>query len=608
MAQRRIDDFFQSIEVCATKTVTPKTTFLDLPLSVRRRIYAETELIPLHDGSWSRIVLNDGTITERLCQFHDANTKVPLVNCHQCIHQRPRRNRNPIHYPVVDSDLLGMINEGCSHPHLPYQLFFVSRAISQDARSFFYSQNKFQINYTGPGKLSVLEKLGSIAIAAMRNLTIRMNMCTCSTSCKKDSHASDCHQSCKEVGHDMPLGYHPKSHNDKQLLVDLKRVCEHLRNDLVPNRLGLTFICDSVDHILASQVMNSLLLLPRLKWCSIMLSRSFDFRLRQIAEETRIKLIGEPDCRVTKAFPLRDLPKELELEVLRHTGVINSKHLRYNPRSMFPTLFTSSIEIRCMYTNDLGIYSKDHSNCSCCCCNSHSTSTWSCNCRRFPYALFSVDWEMNHDMRTIMYRENAWELHIARVARDAKTFPSVLANLSFFLLNVRDLTVVCSSWYLADTNGIGKAFIRGLLDQSGSCPEKLALGLVLSHPNHFATGLTTDLHDTVWRTHHEAASVLLQHLRRRTFSDFFVFTERLHNCHDDYAGVAFTKPCRALGNNSIHGLIDQIDKELEAMVMGADYDSQKRGKNRRMHISSGNPYLDNMSFNCWACGLETPGW
>ena len=266
-----------------------------------------------------------------------------------------------------------------------------------------------------------------------------MNICICleSEKCIDPTHRmhTDCHPYCETVGHNTPLGDNRASREDKYLLAELDRICQHLATYLPTNRLYLAFVCDCAVYGLAVEAMKSLLLLPRLRWCSKSLSQSFNAKLRELAETTRLLLTDYPESRIKTEISLRDLPKELQMKILRHTGLVAPYHLYYCSKSRVWKL-NSNENGGCFYDS----LSLEYSMKPICCRrhHDHSLSGWNCNCWHFPTALLSVDRKMRNEAQEIAFRENTWIFGTRDMTRIVTVSP---LTSSIFFDNIRDLTI-----------------------------------------------------------------------------------------------------------------------------------------------------------------------
>lgn len=445
---------------------------MDLPIEVRHQIYTEAGLVPKQGDPWLVDIFHIPSIISGNCELY------PYLKDSLSMDQGTVPHAHLYPQDQWDGYEDYSFQNRLLLDNVPISLFLVSRAISDDARAFFYSRHHFQAIHTAAGGLSAFTRLGPVPTAALQYLTIRMNLCFCPKleECTDPEHRFflDCHPCCKAVGHDSPLGHRPGARKDRYLLAELERVCRHLALHLPHDRLRLAFVCDSSNYGLAAQAMKSLLLLPKLRWCSISLSRKYNAQLRKLAETPRLSLTGHPESRFKAPFPFRDLPKELQLKVLHHTGLVAPYHLYYRSKSHLwaPQTIQNG---GCFYDEVPLQFAREPS----CCCRhrEHSVSSWSCSCWHWPTALFTVDREMLRDARQIAFRKNAWVLDPDDIGQiyNASTPPP--PSWSFFCENIRDLTV---DLRFQPRDGVGNwqwflPFERLMAD---CATDKLALSLI----------------------------------------------------------------------------------------------------------------------------------
>lgn len=563
MRQQRIENYF-SLSKSSHRWPLPRSnlknriSFLDLPVSVRKRVYSAVGLISSPQQQWRRVTMNSASITERACQFEPESSPLPS-DCPKC-------------FGRLDESLW---KNSCNCDPFPLALFTICRAISDEVTYLFYSQTRFEIAYTSPGKLSALEQLGPKAISCLRDLTIRLNVSFCPNgpACKDVSHAGYCHPSCRNVGHDVPLGWFPKSRDDKILLLSFRRLCGRLREHLQPGRLKLTFYCESRDHSLAADILASLMMLPVLRTCSIWLSRDFDPNLRQMAEETRLRLLGLPESRVTGHFPLRNLPKELELRMLRFTDLVAPHHMWYCKGGFRYSLSRERQHCKYRDPSDVTVACLERLPGVCCCkSEAHSFSTSACAHWHFPDALFLVDQQMASDALMIVNRENTWILRWKTLA--SASLPVAPPVLGRFLVNVRRLTIdlPCTSaydhWRVVVDNLVNRCVV-----------ERLTLVIQMPHPEHPHVNLSGDAASPMWAAHCETIQRLATALAGRKFKDFFVVVTRPHVDFDEFGPTVIDCP-------SMGGYLDAMERWFEQQVVERNVDVYTRTKHLEASVCS----------------------
>ena len=334
--------------------------------------------------------------------------------------------------------------------NFPHQLFFVCRLLNEECTRLFYSEVRLQIVYTAPRGLGPLERLGPLAIASIHDLTIRLNVCSCTggPGCALPQHRrANCYATCRIGGYDEPLGRRPGCRYDRYAWQNLRDVCAYLARFLPANQLRFAFVCEVEDYGLAARLMEALLQLPTLQSCTMALSLASDPQLWALAQETRTKLTNSSlACVAPRHFRLRHLPREIQLEVLRSSDLVAPFHVLFALKANQP----ARVAARCIHKEASRDFETVPVMCYCA-YNAQSSSAWTCNHWHFPDSLFMVDRQMEEDARTIMYAENDWlwtditALVPTWTNKPSSPLQSTLGrmrgNLSRFLANVRHLQI-----------------------------------------------------------------------------------------------------------------------------------------------------------------------
>ncbi|KAH8652238.1 hypothetical protein BX600DRAFT_472173 [Xylariales sp. PMI_506] len=557
-------------------------SFLDLPAAIRRRIYEAAQIVPSQGAKWGKISLNRQPITERRCLF-DAQTEKPYEfaggrfgaakGCHRCCFDQER--------PIRELEL----QHARECVPLPLGLFSTCTALYQEVVDLFYSQNRFEIAYNGPNTLSVLEKLSPRVVASLRSLTIHVTANHCQNRrCSPGYHQLNCHPCCKAIPHDEPLGSRPGSRRDKMALEAFRRACQHLGPYVRPNQLQLAVSCDVQDSLIASQLLSYLDNFPTLASCTVSLSRDFDPDLRKMAQEASLRLTGHPQSRVTGSFPLRQLPRELQLRILEFSGIVAPFHLFYDPALDQPDLNITTTN--CVYEESKWGSSSPFDHCRdlpvICCCSSgrHSTSSWACDHWHFPAALFAVDRMMREDARNIMYRGNAWDGFPRSwySNRHPHLHALVQANTRRFLGEVQNLT--CN--LIPEWSGNAEMAIETVLAHCNI--GSLTLILRLPHPIHERGTSLGDSSELPWRPHRDLMnhvnSVLASRHGWKRLKAFFVDVAREHINDDstDYNSPLF-RDCSTSKSKQ-----DEAEYDLEQLVVRAGFASDAGVATKRANV------------------------
>lgn len=487
-----------------------------LPPSVRTLIYRHAGLVSFarvqeyddddddddEDHRHGRVLLNPGNLADGWCKYadpvraneasrspieHRKDDRPVLELC--CIHcgnveiadyYKTRHCPGPCCFSCHLDEIENGNETSYYYDSFPRQLFSVCRLLYEETTLLFYSEMGFEIVRTAPGGFMALKRLGPLAVSSLRDLTIRLNVCFCpdGEACSRTDHRLDgCYSLCRIGGHDEPLGKRPGSRDDRSAWLDLRDLCAHLGRHLPPNQLKLAFVCEVKDHELATKFTDALRQLPILRSCTISLSRIYDPRLRKLAQQTQLRLTN-PAHDISKPFRFRDLPREIQLEVLRHSGLIAPFHVQFDLRTNQPAR-----EVECIYKCDV---TKFRSTPVMCCCKygAHSSSSWICSHWHLPNALFLVDRRMARDAETIMYSDNYWVVrNLMQGLLPTNGSARMRAIFSRFLSTVRQVQI----WipYQLPKPGPGrKSFLAdlGRLFKE-STTEKLDLTLALPHPD-----------------------------------------------------------------------------------------------------------------------------
>src|SRR3569833_59449 len=596
MAQQRLHRYFRPTKPVNSGPVrTARCSFLDLPTSVRGRIYRETGLVPPEGQSWGRMTMNTSSLVHRGCQFAEINLSggddprdhTPRPDCHRCCGDENYHD-----------DWCG-----CKSP-FPSALFYVCRVISDETIQLFYSETRFDIAYTASGKLSALETLGPVAIASLQDLRIHMNVCFCSEGpeCQLYEHRQGCHPACKIWGHDEQLDPHRKSRAASAMISDLDRVCQRIRLYLPSSQLRLSFLCE-IKHSdspgnsetdpddLTSRLVASLQKLPTLRSCAVYFSRRSDPHLRATAEMLRQRLTTPPTAS-SRYFRLRDLPKELELNILRFTGLVAPRCVEYDKVHSI-----MGLGIR-LFQGDT--FADRPVSLPCCCryYNRGSASGWNCEHWHFPSQLFLVDRQMENDARTIMYRENTWTIQGWRALLGAEgdqiAIPRVLKSIPGLLENVRRLSLCFHDIedLGSEENDAWKGVINTLVNRCAV--EMLALVILLPHPEHSWYDQTWGPAECVWREHNAAIHQIPAALGGRRLREFYLDISKMHVFDDQQHGKVDC-PCRCPV-----ATVYQQERRKEEVIIGPieDWDSHQQRKASSIHRY----HLDDYNWRCRICG------
>lgn len=286
--------------------------FLALPRLVREKIYVLANLGPdrfIDLNCWAQ------QRCPSIASLEDEPN--PYVHTNLCL-QREYEERNP-------------------PDPLPVSLLLVCKVVSQEAQELLFGRNCIAISQRNPGGLRALERLSSHAIQALQRLVIHMTPCTC-----LDPHCTEtprrlphvvesfhdlafegCFANTRKASHDRQLS--DISRADRRLLEQWGRICHRLAKHIVPGQLTLHIVCHVKSRLVAEQIIRPLLQLPTLRNCGICLgpsSHDSSGELRYLASIAVQRLTTEVVPALQKPFPFLRLPRELQLQVLADSPLV----------------------------------------------------------------------------------------------------------------------------------------------------------------------------------------------------------------------------------------------------------------------------------------------
>lgn len=418
-------------------TSNKSSILLRLPFDIRRRVY---EYAGLSDGTF--ISLNylhpdidvcpqtyDSLDLEKISAdgSEDSDGSDEHDNCISRYSQTVSRFLNgPMPYPDIQLERPCCVEHenptycNCTSS-LPSQLLDVCRTISNEANQIFYSESHFTICRSDLGGLSGLFSLKPRALSWMSSLCIRLNICDCGyapefcTSKDSGNHEVTSHESCVR-GHEDLLRK-PTFQREIKAMAEWKRLCRHLAASTTPKRLRLCVICDVADVEAAKQIVEPMLELPILRECTLRFGlKARQEELQELARKTVLKLTGRTITGIIDTpFRFMDLPREIQLHILRYTDLVSPKDLAWCPDQAidgYRVVQSSSIRWQ-LYSSTTayeyfccGSCSSSDATESCCCTTRHTGFLTTCECWTMPTALFSVSRRMKEDATSIFFSRN----------------------------------------------------------------------------------------------------------------------------------------------------------------------------------------------------------
>lgn len=339
--------------------------------------------------------------------------------------------------------------------------------------------------------------------------------------------------------------------------------------------------------------MDPLWSLPRLCGYSVSLSKYYDPDLQNLAEEACLKTMGYPESRIRDPFPLRKLPNELQLEILRHTSLKTPSHIWYEHHKPGSKYYADhSVSPQCIYMPDV----LERDGCVMCCADKqqHSAANPTCSCWILSIAPLMVDHKMRKMGQAILYGENTWVLDLAFCSQPCD-HPQLLSLLKYarnLQIRVSTMDVGALSWDYCAADERWCDFIEAL-ECENLQPQQLSLSFIMLHPFHDEfdrTSISATIQEgDEWRGHRSfvqcAQSIFFVSDWRP--KDVFVRIIRRHHVWGD--GPSWWRAITEEGSP----LCDQRDftlqeQEIERMIMNDDtYCSDTRGKSKAIHEPCG---------------------
>ncbi|KAL4800096.1 hypothetical protein BDV19DRAFT_384461 [Aspergillus venezuelensis] len=195
------------------------------------------------------------------------------------------------------------------------QLFYVSRAISEDSRTMFYLENRFEFACHISWGLRDIRGFGPLAWASFRRLFFALDRTY--------------HYEGNEYAFEYDEWFWERAKDASEVLPDWLYICEQLtaystRDDW----LELRFSCDAMEKATAAAFLDPLKNLPRLKDLVIQMGPFFNPGIHEMVagiiwEKTRAE-------EFPGAFCFFNLLVELQYRTLEHTNLILPTRLTYS--------------------------------------------------------------------------------------------------------------------------------------------------------------------------------------------------------------------------------------------------------------------------------------
>lgn len=274
---------------------------------------------------------------------------------------------------------------------LSNQLFYVSRAVSRDARSMFYSKNRFRIADRDTNGLLALRNLGPTALESLRWISIRLDTKECRGSPCHDATAKTMYWASQKDATDS---------RKLQMISEWTECCARLSSYIKPYQLELEVICGAYDMLTAERFLLPLLSWPILKNCSIRLGPFNDTPLQMLTERIVMQTTQYEQDTENTVFPFLDLPVEIQLHVLKYTGLVSPHPLTWESNHQF-----APDCCRDRYCDGRPLY-EEASYCS----STHTAYSSVHQCWRNPVSLFHVNRQLRQRAQYIFYSQNKFDI------------------------------------------------------------------------------------------------------------------------------------------------------------------------------------------------------
>ena len=555
MDQQRITLFFP---VVSRKKTTPaaRSHFLNLPSNLRRRIYQEAGVI-----SGMTISMNYWGIRKRPDLRHKGSDD---------------------HLSEID------------YPPLPLSLFAVCRSINDDVSQIFYSENQFIITRRAYKGLRVLERFSDSVLSKFRSLIIRLSLASCISSCcgdidhdARERRCGNGFSSCsRPSNHDTPLNH--TSSSDERVISQWMKICARFSEGIQPGKLSLYITCDCAEHQTADMIIAPLLALPVLENCALRLARECDEELQNMAKTTVLSLTGRSDAQAVQPFRFLNLPKEIQLNILQHTGLVYSgegsetvctqSHMRFGGYCPANGSAHSSFSPPSRLLNDSW-------NLKCFCRASHSAFSFSCDsCETlgFPLALFLVNRQFREAAIEVFYSSNQFALDML-----GKEHPSSTAARADHNLSIVPTLHRFPEYALGFLTSIKLDFHTSNLDlfqpdQSGWKAWLSTVQVLLEGANLAILSLELRFREKCYEAYpDEEFDNGYKDRIWEIYQNFIRPVASLHGLKNFYVHLNWACTIGFPGVGVLDGR-EELEGKLETMVMGDGYDAWKCGKVVRM--------------------------
>lgn len=346
------------------------------------------------------------------------------------------RRRIYIQAGIPIQTYLPMTNEAKSLEGRDIALSFllVSRVVSKEVEHLLFSENTILVQAADNG-LQTFAHLSDDALSSLNKLNIRLHHTDdrhCCLGCGKAcglrrngefyAHCYWC--SCQWKKHSMAYTVEPSLSNarqqDLEMLLEWNAIIDRLAGN-TSSDLHLQLLCDTEDICTAKEIVRPLDKLPTLHSFTIRLSANHSHSLRELAQNTLLRVTGKPAARTFHGY--NRLPIELRMKILGLTDLVSPlpTHWHYKHK-FFRTSITERFQHRrCECNKSPYRNCNTKPRCSCFCSARHTVASTSCDCYIDPQSIFRVSQQMNQEATVVFYSRNEFVL-VPHHGREAELF------------------------------------------------------------------------------------------------------------------------------------------------------------------------------------------
>ncbi|KAJ0413160.1 hypothetical protein BJY00DRAFT_320068 [Aspergillus carlsbadensis] len=296
-----------------------------------------------------------------------------------------------------------LVEQDGSEIRIPNQLFYVSRAVSEDARAMFYSENYLWFSDENAGGFEYLPRLSPLAWKSLRSVVIGIGTKSCRYWLRPETWSPyrDCHGAASGL-----------VESDSMLdasggLSTWAFFCSQLATyNTEDDQLELHLVCGAASQDTAAQFLAPIRDLPRLKGLSVRMAphRNLDL-LQMIVDTIRQKTHYFPSD-AEEPFPFQRLPVEIQIRVFEYSGLVVPTALM----ARLPGEPLAPIDCRRFECGALPLGYRHCGDCYCPSTHTAFSTVYPCCAASIPHALFLVSKAVRELALFVYYARNTIEI------------------------------------------------------------------------------------------------------------------------------------------------------------------------------------------------------